>query len=267
MRAKGTVSSMASFRPFDACVTLGRVVLASCPESLTEDTILSVLDHYGIDEALVHENHARTIHPREQGNRRLLDMIAGLPRLHPVWVLDPPHRPGDEAARAVVEPMLEAGVRVARLPMKAAPPLSWLWRDLCRVLETHRVPCFLDFGGLTTLGSLSDTDVEGIRQIAAEHPDLPLIFSHVLGGLGVHPAVVPLMHRMPNLYIDTLGLLEYWREVAREIGPDRVLFATGAPFAEPGIFASNVQYEPGLDDEAKRLIYGDNLRRLIGGVR
>ena len=94
-----------------------------------------------------------------------------------------------------------------------------------------------------------------------------MICSHVVGGLGIHYAIVPLIRRVKNLYIDTTGILEYWREVAREVGPDRVLFATGAPFADPGIYVSNIQYARELDETAKRMICGDNLRRLLGGVR
>ncbi len=268
MRATNKAPDLEGLRPFDSCVSLGRVVTGGVPESFTSaEELLATMDRYCIAESLVHDHHARLIHPREHGNRRLLEAVRGHPRLHPCWVIEPPKRPGRDAARALVGEMLDAGVRAVRLPMKALPPLPWVWEDLCAELEEHRVPAFLDFGEARTLGELSDSDVRGVWEISRAHPELPVILSGVFGGLGVHPAVVPAIRRLPNLYLDTAGILDYWREVAREAGPERVLFFTGAPFADPGIYISNVQYARGLDEDAKRRISGDNLRRLLGGVR
>jgi predicted TIM-barrel fold metal-dependent hydrolase len=182
--------------------------------------------------------------------------------------LEPPLQPGHPAAEALVSDMLAAGVRVARLRLRAKGALPWLWEDLCAALEAHCVPCFFDFGPLeSTLGDLTDHDVDALRAITLDHPQLPIILSHVMGGLGVHPAMAYLIRRVPNLYLDISGILEYWRNVAYEVGPDRVLFATGMPFTDPGILVSNVQYARRLDESAKRMICGDNLRRLLGGVK
>ena len=267
MRAKQTMPSLESLRLFDSCLTIGRIVHSRYPQSITPENVLETLDRFNIAEALVHDHHARLVHPRGHGNERLLEAVREVTRLHPMWAIQPPRQPGRGPAKSLVGQILATGVRAVRLPMKAMPPLPWLWDDLCAELEEHRIPCFLDFGGVSTVGDLSDGDVNGVREIALAHPALPMVFSNVVGGLGIHPAVVPLIRRLPNLYIDTTGVLEFWREVARDVGPERVLFATGAPFTDPGIYASNVQYARGLDDQAKRLICGDNLRRLLGGVR
>ncbi len=267
MRATMKMPALGSLRVFDSCLTLGTLVHSRTPAYLTADNVLGMMDRHCIAEALVHDSHARAMYPREHGNRRLLDAIRGMPRLHPVWVIEPPKRPGKDAARALVEGMLAAGVRAARLPMKVAPPLPWLWEDLCAALEAHRVPCFLDFGGITTAGNLTDSDVQGLREIALAHPELPLVLSNVMGGLGVHYAVVPLIRRTQNLRLDITGLLDYWRDTAADVGADRVLFATGAPYTDPAICMSNVQYEFSLDEAAKRMICGDNLRRLLEAVR
>jgi predicted TIM-barrel fold metal-dependent hydrolase len=266
MKAAPNMPSLPALRLFDSCITLGRFTSETCipgPEEL-----IAIMDRYSIAEALVHEYHARALYPLEHGNRRLMELIKGQPRLHPVWVLEPPAQPGREPAEKVVGEMLAARVRAARLRLPAKGALPWLWEDLFSALEAHRVPCFLDFGPPdSTLGSLTDQDVEAVRAIALSHPLLPLILSHVMGGLGVHPAVGYLIRRAPNLYLDITGILEYWRAVADEVGPERVLFATGMPFTDPGILVSNVQYARRLDETAKRMICGDNLRRLLEGVR
>jgi len=195
-------------------------------------------------------------------------------RLHPAWVLEPPASPDPKAARAMVEEMLAAGVKVARLMMGAAPPLHWLWEDLCEALEEHRVPCMLDFAPAgygppagSTQGVPDASAVHHLREICLAHPALPMILSHASGGLGLSYPTLPLMRRVPNLHIDITSVVDYWRRAAVEIAPQRVLFATGMPFYDPATFVSNVQYAHEIDTEAKKMICGDNLRRLMEAVR
>lgn len=263
MKASGRAVSLTDLRVFDSCVTLSSVF----PRHHTAADIVAMLDRYGIAEALVHEGHARIVYPREHGNTRLLEIIKDEPRLHPVWVIEPPKQPGVKAARKLVDGMLASGVRAARWPLSRIPPIHWLWADLCAVLEEHRVPCFLDLGVETTIGNPSDETVNGIRDIALAHPDLPLVFSHVMGGLGIHPAILPLIRRTSNVYLDGCGILEFWRKAAQNPGPDRVLFASGFPATDPGLLVSNYQYARNLDEKAKRMMCGGNLRRLLEGVR
>jgi predicted TIM-barrel fold metal-dependent hydrolase len=266
MKAEPGMPRLSDLHLFDSCVTLGRFSGEACISTAAE--LIALMDRYAIAEALVHEYHARGLYPLEHGNQRLLELIRGQPRLHPVWVLEPPAQPGIQAAVQLVAGTLAAGVRAVRLRLPAKGALPWLWDDLCAALKAHRVPCFLDFGPPgSTLGTLTDQDVEAVRDIALGHPHLPLILSRVMGGLGVHPAVGYLIRRVPNLYLDITGILEYWRRVAYEVGPERVLFASGMPFTDPGILVSNVQYDRKLDETAKHMICGDNLRRLLEGVK
>lgn len=265
MKSKPAMPDFDGLRAFDSCVTFGEFAgRAGC---LTRDNIIAWLDRYHIAEALVHEQHARCIFPREHGNRRLLKAIKGLRRIHPVWILDPPAQPGRGQAERTIREMLACGVRAARLCLKQMPPMLWVWDDLLSALEAHRVPCFLDFGPReSTWGDTSNGDVDGIRDFALAHPKLPLVVSHVMGGLGVHPAIVPLIRRTPNVYLDIAGILEFWRVVAGEVGPERVLFATCAPFVDTGVLVSNIQYMHGFTAADKKLMCGGNLRRLLEAV-
>jgi len=274
MKAKLKMPDVKGLKLFDSCVTLGRLVNSGVPEHLTPHNILDVMDKYDIAEALVHHNEARLTYPRSIGNNLLLKEIEGMPRLHPAWVLEPPASPDPKAARAMVEDMLAAGVRVARLMMGVVRPLHWMWKDLCEALEEHRVPCLLDFGKAgwgwpfgSTLGNPDDLMVDELRTICLAHPDLQMVLSHASGGLGLSREVLPLMRRVPNLHLDITSIMDYWRTAATELGPERVFFATGMPFYEPGILVSNVQYAHEIDDEAKKRICGGNLRRLMEGVR
>jgi len=271
MQATPLAPAIRDLRLLDTCVTLGQ--MATDAPSLTADNILAVMDKHDILEALVHHNEARVAYPRARGNRRLLQWIAGIERLHPVWVLEPPPAADPQAARAMVEEMLAAGVRVARLMMGVAPPFLWLWDDLCSALEEHAVPCLLDFADTrvftqaSTQSAPSDAAIDHLRHICLAHPHLPMILSHVSGGLGIAYSVVPLMRRVPNLHLDITSVVDYWRKIAVDMGPERVFFATGMPFYDPATLVSNVQYARGLDLGAKQAICGDNMRRLMGGVR
>ena len=263
-----------NLRLFDSCVTLGRGVRAGTPENLTPDNIYAVMDQHDIAEAMVHEWEARVVLPRSRGNRRLLEEIRGLDRLHPVWALEPPMKPDPEEARAMVEEMLDAGVRAARLMMGVAPPLLWMWGDLLSALEEHRVPCFLDFAASNyspPYGASHATPdamtMDKLRDCCLAHPQLPMILSHVSGGLGLSYPTLPLIYRTPNLHLDITSIVDYWRNVAREAGPERVFLATGMPFYDPSILVPNVQYDPHLSPEAKRGICGDNLRKLLEAVQ
>jgi len=251
---------------FDSCVTLGRFTAENCISS--SDQLLSIMDRYFIEEALVHDYHARSTYPIEDGNQRLMTAIRNYPRLHPVWILEPPIMPGRKPAEKTVNELLDSGVRAVRLRFNIKGLFSWVWDDLLTVIEDHRIPCFLDFGTQTsTQGSLTDHDVDNLHIIVKKHPDLPIILSHIMGGLGIHPAALYLAYRSQNLHLDVSGILEYWRTVAYDLSPERVLFASGMPFTDPGILVSNVQYALGLDKKAKKMICGDNLRRLVKGVR
>jgi len=260
------VPSLEELGLFDSCVTLGRFTAGNCISSA--DELLSVMDRYFIREALVHDYHARCMYPYEDGNRRLLSSLQGNVRLHPVWILEPPAVPGPKAAELIVSDMLSSGVRVARLRISNKGLFLWLWEDLLNVLDYHHIPCFFDFGTpLSTIATLTDHDVDALQFIVKKYPGLPIVLSHVVGGLGIHPAALYPIYRSKNLYLDITGVLEYWRTIAYDVGPERILFATGMPFSDPGILVSNVQYALDLDTRAKKMICGDNLRRLMKGVR
>jgi predicted TIM-barrel fold metal-dependent hydrolase len=94
-----------------------------------------------------------------------------------------------------------------------------------------------------------------------------MILSHVFCGTGLELPTLPLLRQCPNVHLDVLGIIKYWRTVAMELGPERVFFASGAPFKDPSTFVSNVQYARRLTPEDKKRICGDNLRRLMEGVR
>ena len=275
MQAREPIPSLADLKLFDTCVVVGRLNQAGIQVSLTADNVLPVLDRYGIAEALVTSNFARLHFTHRRGNRWTVEFCRKLsPRLHPVWVVEPPSQPGRAPARAMVDELRAAGVKVVRLLMgpSGTAPLLWCWKDLLEELQARRIPCLVDFGSCnyfncSTAAVPTDSEVDHLREIVLAFPQLPFILSHASGGLGIAKSVLLLMHRCPNLHLDITGILQYWRTVAQELGPERVFFATGMPYYDPGTFIGNIQYEPGLSIEARKLMCGGNIRRLMEAVQ
>jgi len=270
MKAVQKAPDITSLRLFDTCVTLGRLCTPGVVECLTADNVLAVMDKHDIAEALVHASEARRVWPTSRGNERLLKQIAGRPRLHPVWCLVPPRAPDPAGCRRMVREMRAAGVRAARLLMGAVPPMPWVWEDLCQALEEHRVLCLLDFAKYpnpSTAAVPDNFDLQMLRDICLAHPHLTMILSHASGGLGLSNATMPLLHRVPNLILDITSVIDYWRDVAGDLGPERVVFASGMPYYDPSILISNVQYTPRLTPAQKKLICGDNVRHWLEAVR
>lgn len=274
MKAREPIPAIADLRPFDTCVVVGRLSDAGVRENLTQANILPTLDLFGIAEALVTSNFSRLHSPHRRGNLWTVEFCRRSPRLHPVWALEPPDRPGRAPARVAVADMRRAGARVARLLMGpgASAPLLWFWKDLLKELQARRIPCLVDFGSCNYAGGGThsvpdDVQVHLLREIVMAFPDLPFILSHASGGLGIAKSALPLMHRCPNLHIDITGIVDYWRRAVRDLGPERVFFATGMPYYDAGMLISNVQYEPGLSPAARKMIYGGNIRRLLEAVR
>ena len=71
MRAAEPMPDVRKLRLFDSCMTLGRGVLKGCPEWITADNVLALMDRYDVAAALVHEVHARVTYPREDGILRI----------------------------------------------------------------------------------------------------------------------------------------------------------------------------------------------------
>jgi len=69
------------------CVPLGHFVNPAAIEDAP--ALLAVMDRYRIGEAPAQEYHAQAFQPLENGSRRLLDMVRGLPMLERIntgWV-------------------------------------------------------------------------------------------------------------------------------------------------------------------------------------
>lgn len=108
-----------------------------------------------------------------------------------------------------------------------------------------------------------------VRRIATEFPRLGLVAGH-LGGYHMTAEAEQTVIGHPNVHIDTSwppGLATVERDKLRDLilrhGPERVVFASDWPMADPGAERRVIE-ELGLDQDAVEGILGGNLSRLLG---
>lgn len=249
---------------FDAGVRLGRSQDHITGAPATGEALVAVMEEVGIREALVWHADAQ-FYDTQAGNGILLEEIADYPNLHPCWVFMP-HETGEmPPSQSTVTAMLKAGVKAARIFPRQHLFMFRLWNlePLLQALATHAIPLFVDFG-IKSWGDVIDWD--GLYEVGKAYPELPLILPSI--NIGSDRLLIPLMKRLPNLYVETsyytvhrgIELLD------ATIGAERVLFGSGLPLRAPGPALTALSYSL-INEDKKKLVAGDNLRRLMNEVR
>jgi predicted TIM-barrel fold metal-dependent hydrolase len=249
------------FEIIDSSVVAGRFIHPECPSTLDSiDRVIGMMDTYGINECLAVPAAARTKHPRKSGNRELMETVSDHARVHPVYVINPDYPGADDGTASDA---LSDKAAAVQLPFGFIRPVPEIWESALALLEKHRIPAFCCFGTDSVFGAPAPSDITGLYEMTRKYPDLPFVFSNVMGGLGIPPELFHLILKRENAFLDITGILTFWREAVKKAGAGKVLFATGAPYVEPGILLYNVQYEPGLSAADKRRIYCGNIRKLM----
>jgi hypothetical protein len=247
---------MANLSYFDCNCSIGRVPYPYLIDIPDVEGLKKEMDTAGIEEALVFHSVARDTDPA-LGNARLMEALAGEPRLHPCWVVIP-HYAGDlPAPGSLLKDMEANGVRAVRMfptPANHNYSLSeWNSGELLGALAEARVPLMLD---LEILGW------DPIVTVLKNHPALPVIattvnyrqnrFTHALFG------------EYGNLYLETsryfgAGIFE---DVVPRFGSRQILLGSNMPRFTGTAVVSMLTYAdiPRADKEA---IAGGNLRRLL----
>jgi len=247
---------------FDANCFLGR--WGDAQPGAPEDAcgLRRTLAYLGIDEALVY--HASAVdYDSAYGNELLAKELDGHANLHACWVVMPHYTDEMPQPKELARQMAARGVRAARLyPKRIGPLRSYVYGELLGALADRSFPLLLDFE-LGHWGShLEAIDWDGLDWLLGAFPDMPVIL--VRAGQAVDRLLLPFMDRHHNLYIETsyylgTGALE---RLSDRFGAERLIFGTGMPRYAPGPAITLVSYS-GLDEEAKRLVAGGNLRRLL----
>jgi hypothetical protein len=244
---------------FDANCMLGRMIAPKEAFPLSVEELLEVMDEFEIAEALVYHASSKEYHPAD-GNRVLLEEIGQSNRLHAMWVVMPSHTAEFPDEETLVEQMLTAKIKAARVfPHPDNHHFSletWVSDRLLRALEGRRIPLFLDH---------EEIDWDTVHDLCGRYPGLPLVLTNV--GYRDNRFLYPLWAEFRNLHIDLSNYCGHRaiEDVVERFGAQRLLFGTHLPYFTPGSAIGMLSYVK-ISESDRKKIAGDNLRTLIERV-
>lgn len=250
-------SASARLRFFDANVLIGRPRIGAPGCIFEPDDVRAAMRRLGVTDALV-VHHTAFENDAAVGNRQCLHARGGRPTFWPSVVLLPHHAGRTSHPRVAIPRGVRRGARAVRLyPKRHGFVLNELTCGaLFDALQTWRVPLVLD---------LAETDWPVIHGLARSRPELRLVLANA--GYRAHRFLYPLLETCTHLYfeISQCHAHRFLEDVAARFGVERILFGSRLPVLDAGPAVAMVTYAD-LSDSQKRLIAGDNLRRLLAEV-
>ena len=250
-----------NFKPsvdvFDANVALGRRHDRRVNVDTAKGT-LKEMDRAGIGRALVYAPHAAT-YDSQDGNRLLVNTIAGEPRLVPQFVC----HPGFDDLESFGAQVKEAGVRSVRMFPKLHnyPFRDWVVDPWLRWLEQEGIPVWLPVDH--DLKGSNEIDPRDVYDTVSERPDLIVVLSEVR--YTDFPWAIPLLRHLPNLHVEVsrFVLAGGIESLLGAVGEERILFGSRFPESAmaPQLYSI---HRSGLSAEALVLVCAGNLDRLLG---
>jgi len=256
---------MAEISLFDCNAGVGKTGLKH-PAAESPGEFLAVMDHYGIDDALVYD-----LTDLESGRfddpSHILTFCEESPRLHPSAIVVPPETNEQPRPDVWVDELIASGIGAVR----AFPPwhhfdfLPYCMGSLLEVLQAHRMPIFVTYYEQGAHPWAHTPEWDHIHRTAVEFPELSIIVLYT--GMLQNRRIFPLMERCPNVRFDTIcATFRFVEFVAERFGPERLVIGTRYPTYEPGLHVSWPRYAQ-IDDRARALIAGDNVRNMLEAVR
>ncbi len=242
---------------FDCNAFFGLPALRPLAPVATAEDLLVEMDRAGVERALVWHIAQHDGAPRV-GNELLAEAIAPHPRLMGCWTALPNQAHEFPAPTELFRQMQAARVVALRVFPNAHKFLlnAVSMGELLEAMVARRVPLFV-----SVKRGMAWRDV---YNLLAEFPDLVcVICDH--GCWGEDRMFRPLLERYPNVYVDTAQyLLDGGIEsLVENYGPRRLLFGSGFPESYFGGMMMALKHTQ-ISDEAKALIAGGNLERIIG---
>ncbi|MCK4282840.1 MAG: amidohydrolase family protein [Candidatus Brocadiae bacterium] len=256
---------MTRWRFFDARCTVGRHYRLGPGGLHSPDDLLAEMDHYDVWEALVVDSISRESHPLD-GNRRVLEVAAGRPRLHPAWAALPPGADEQPEPEEFLRQMREHRVGALFLftGQYRISLSDWCLDALLEPMAEARVPVFVvpDETG-PGAQTMDRTDWDGIVAMCRRWPALPVVVSEFRIRRSQR-TLYRALDACPNLRIELSG---YWLHhgveyITRRWGSERLLFGSNWPTFGQHMTLATLSCAD-IDEEDKRKIAGDNLRELI----
>lgn len=245
---------------FDASSWLGRSTAFPLMETGTPELLRSVHANAQITGAFI-SHWSGYSDCSQDGNLRLIEAQDGEEEWYAVLAVNPtyPADPGSPGTGDWAWPERTRGVRV--FPATGKYPLtSWCVGPLCKMLLDRGLPMFVFH---------SELDLRDLHELASAFASLAIVVeSHPKKIMYDTRGLLPLMRECPNIRLEisnvcTQGTIEY---VVETLGPERLIFGTFAPACDP-LVPIGMLVQADISKDAKRLIAGENIRRILREVR
>ena len=252
------------------------------PSPRTSAELLAMMDRYGIENALVYDRHAHEAGVFDRFDA-ILDFCKGAPpgkrdappgkqdappgRLYPTIPIVPPSTGEQPPPAELVGFCLDHGIKAVRACPAAHnyifDPFSM--GKLLAELQKHRIPVIHTAMQVQDHPWMHTPPWQNIRAVAEAFPRLPIIVLYT--GMLQGRNLFPLLEQCPNVLADlTCVSFHFVEDVVERFGSGKLVFASHFPTEDPGLYAPMVAYA-GIPVEARKAIAGDNIRRILEGVR
>ena len=224
------------------------------------EDLVKRMKFYGIEEALVYHSMAREYNPAV-GNGMLAEEIKGHPCLYPVWMVMHHHTGEFQGPDALKIQLRENNIKAVRMfPGTSEQNYSigeWNCGELFRMLEACRVPLLIG------LGQMNWNELYGLCD---SHPELRIVLTDL--DYGADRNLYSLLNKFENLYLETSGYKVHngIEEISGRFGAGWLVFGSGMPVYSGGSAVSMINYAR-IGEKEKRMIAGENLKRLLEGVK
>jgi predicted TIM-barrel fold metal-dependent hydrolase len=135
---------------------------------------------------------------------------------------------------------------------------EWCAGTLFDLLEERRIPVLCRSAAL---------GFDAVADLAGRHPRLPIVLFHL--GYRTQRMLFALLKAFANISVSVGSPYSVHRGLemlVRQVGPERLLFGSGFPDAEPTASITMLAYSS-LSEADKQLVGSGNLDRLIKGIR
>ncbi len=227
--------------------------------TVTASEWIAQMRQLDIGEAVVRFVPDEGVRDPRAANRELYAVCQAHPELRPCPILLPSGGQDVPSEQEQVAEAISHGAGAALLRPTADywHFEEWSGGPLLRALEERRLPAFCSVGKVT---------LPQVADLAGRYPKLPLILAEVQ--YLQHRSLVPLLAAFPNAYLSVGSnyvVYQGLETLVATVGPDRLLFGTGFPHAEPMGAITMLTYAD-LSPEVKAQIGMQNLQRLIEGI-
>ncbi len=244
---------------FDCNCSIGMRGVVHPGSFYTVEELERKMKHYGIGKALVYHSMAKEYNP-VVGNKLLLEEIKAHPSLYPVWVVMHHHTQEFPGPDELIRDMRNHGIKAVRMfPGQWEQNFSvaqWNCGELFAALEEYRVPVMI---GLDSIGW------NGFYELLGSYPQLNILMTEA--DYRIDRNLYAMLEKFDNLFIEIMGYKVHSgiEEICKRFGAHRLIFGSGMPVFS-GAAVCMVTYAR-ISEEEKKLIAGENLEKLTGGVR